>query len=80
MLFFDYWGTGDLNRVASQVVNFPLSVNSILFAVAQDGGDGAFSLGAQVKDRTLKIYQNTDQNPGDVLALIGYRYMAICEG
>lgn len=74
------WGTGDLNRVVSQPVNLPLSVNSILFAAASDIGSGAFSLGAQVEDRTLKVYQSGDQNPGGALALIGYRYIAICEG
>ena len=74
------WGTGDLNRVVSQTINLPLSVNSILFATASDIGSGAFSMGVQGEDRTLKIYQNADQNPGGALALIGYRYIAICQG
>ena len=74
------WGTGDLNRVVSQTINLPLSVNSILFATAADIGSGAFSMGVQGEDRTLKIYQNADQNPGGALALIGYRYIAICQG
>lgn len=74
------WGTGNLNRVVSQAVNLPLSVNSILFAASSDVGSGAFSLGTQVEDRTLKVYQSADQNPGGVLALIGYRYIAICQG
>ena len=74
------WGTGSLYKVASQAVNLPLSVNSILFAAAADGGDGAFTLGAQIENRTLKIYQAAAQNPGNALAWIGYRYIAICEG
>lgn len=74
------WGTGDLNRVVSQTINLPLSINSILFAAAADIGSGAFSMGVQVEDRTLKIYQNADQNPGGALSLIGYRYIAICQG
>lgn len=76
----EQWGTGYLNRVASQVVNLPLSVNSILFVAAQDGGDGAFTLGAMGEDRTLRIYQSATQNPGGVLALIGYHYIAMCQG
>lgn len=76
----EQWGTGDLNRVVSQTINLPLSINSILFAAAADIGSGAFSMGVQVEDRTLKIYQNADQNPGGALSLIGYRYIAICQG
>lgn len=74
------WGTGELNRVESQAVNLPLSVNSILFAAASDTGHGAFSLGAQVEYLTLKVYQSYEQNPGSALALIAYRYIAICQG
>ena len=79
-LAFEQWGTGDLNKVVSQTINLPLSVNSILFAAAADIGSGAFSMGVQIEDRTLKIYQNADQNPGGALVLIGYRYIAICQG
>lgn len=79
-LFGIQWGTGDLNRVVSKTINLPLSVNSILFAAAQDGGDGAFSLGTTIEDRTLRIYQSAAQNPGGVLALIGYHYIAMCQG
>ena len=73
------WGNGELNRVESQAVNLPLSVNSILFAAAADSGTGAFSLGAQVEYLTLKVYQSSEQNPRGALALITYRYIAICD-